>query len=583
MLHLLSMHVENTDTLNTGGHFEWVDSQIVKSLKCGQYISLEHVNLCSSAVLDRLNPVFEPNGTLMISEKGVSSENQLTEIVEKAPNFRAFLTIDPKNGELSRAMRNRCIELSLTANDCLVDLDDKRLLVYNQGIHDIKAINCIISIHDTICALSEINNFTISHLTQMAFLVAAYRRIGYQLHKAIYVSAMEVYVYSAHVDLLGYGLTYYQDKLREIVTEESSKFECLERTQSDVEDYLKDVILDCNELDTISLVKMQLVPLKIVINSSKEEPSLVRETLSQVLSGFAQIDLEKIDINALVKYLIYMIYETSTMSDLKIRYLLLNEILQNRGDLIALSKTLYETIDGFVKHLQNSCVSPNLPWNTKLFPRIRDYTPESLKYLDINAFSASTALVMNMLLDNIPQNKIGKLSNIDAITYSQAVAEKKITDKLNNEFLKTFSNFIQNLETILKLSLKQTQIDMETFIGLVTSVLWFNRILNVSKMNVFINKEPNPELMDKLVLHFKWLDKHLLKRVKFLITDHPSLLKDTLSDFEQNLAKMHEYIIGVKHPLNLTRKLYAKQMMQFQPFYRVEQVSNKKTTCISYL
>jgi midasin len=60
----------SSSTLNTGGHFEWVDSMIVKSIKFGHYICLEHVNLVSSAILDRLNPILEPNGSLMISEKG---------------------------------------------------------------------------------------------------------------------------------------------------------------------------------------------------------------------------------------------------------------------------------------------------------------------------------------------------------------------------------------------------------------------------------------------------------------------------------------------------------------------------------
>jgi len=95
-LYLLQAYIKSADSLNTGGAFEWVDSRIVTSLKCGQYILLEHVNLCSSAVLDRLNPVFEPNGSLLIAEKGISAKDT-AEVVRKSPNFRAFLTADPKN------------------------------------------------------------------------------------------------------------------------------------------------------------------------------------------------------------------------------------------------------------------------------------------------------------------------------------------------------------------------------------------------------------------------------------------------------------------------------------------------------
>lgn len=80
---------------------------------------------CRASVLDRLNPLLEPGGVLPLTECGVSPDDNTSEsevagrntsshrIVRPHPNFRLFLTADPACGEVSRAMRNRCVEISL--------------------------------------------------------------------------------------------------------------------------------------------------------------------------------------------------------------------------------------------------------------------------------------------------------------------------------------------------------------------------------------------------------------------------------------------------------------------------------------
>lgn len=61
-------------------------------------------------VLDRLNPLLEPNGELMLNERGLV-EGQVT-ILKPHKDFRLFLTMDPAKGEISRAMRNRGLEVA---------------------------------------------------------------------------------------------------------------------------------------------------------------------------------------------------------------------------------------------------------------------------------------------------------------------------------------------------------------------------------------------------------------------------------------------------------------------------------------
>ncbi|KAK3082381.1 hypothetical protein LTS18_004293 [Coniosporium uncinatum] len=92
-----------------GARFEWVDGMLVHALENGEWLVLDNANLCSSSVLDRLNSLLEPNGYLSINEH--SMENGEARVVKPHQGFRIFLTMDPHYGELSRAMRNRAVEV----------------------------------------------------------------------------------------------------------------------------------------------------------------------------------------------------------------------------------------------------------------------------------------------------------------------------------------------------------------------------------------------------------------------------------------------------------------------------------------
>lgn len=100
--------------LTSCGQFEWVDGPLVRAIKRGHWAVLEGANLCNPSVLDRLNSLCEPGGVLTLSERGYV--NGAVQTVKPHPNFRLFMTVDPRYGELSRAMRNRGIEVSLAVS-----------------------------------------------------------------------------------------------------------------------------------------------------------------------------------------------------------------------------------------------------------------------------------------------------------------------------------------------------------------------------------------------------------------------------------------------------------------------------------
>ncbi|KAL7420043.1 AAA ATPase midasin [Cryptotrichosporon argae] len=89
--------------------FAWVDGQLLEAIRTGGWYLISDANLCSASVLDRLNSLCEHDGVLIMSEKG--SATGAPEVIRPHAQFRLFMTYDPRHGELSRAMRNRGVEL----------------------------------------------------------------------------------------------------------------------------------------------------------------------------------------------------------------------------------------------------------------------------------------------------------------------------------------------------------------------------------------------------------------------------------------------------------------------------------------
>ena len=89
--------------------FAWKDSLFLRAVQEGHWFLFENANLCSPTVLDRLNSLLEHGGRLIVNEQGVV-DGKPCEIYPHQ-NFKLIMTMDPRNGILSRAMRNRSIEI----------------------------------------------------------------------------------------------------------------------------------------------------------------------------------------------------------------------------------------------------------------------------------------------------------------------------------------------------------------------------------------------------------------------------------------------------------------------------------------
>ncbi|KAJ1819581.1 AAA ATPase midasin, partial [Coemansia sp. RSA 2598] len=121
---------ESLAGLEVAGKFEWVDGVLVDALVNGHWLLIDRANLCSASVLDRLNGLLEPNGVLYVNE-----DPKRTEAIVPHPRFRIIMAVDPQYGELSRAMRNRGIEICvLPSSDAACMLADQRVVAKAIGV-----------------------------------------------------------------------------------------------------------------------------------------------------------------------------------------------------------------------------------------------------------------------------------------------------------------------------------------------------------------------------------------------------------------------------------------------------------------
>ncbi|KAG0341494.1 AAA ATPase midasin [Podila horticola] len=114
------------------GRFEWIDGSLINALEHGYWLLIDNANLSNPSVLDRLNSLMEPHGTLMVNERGLVDGE--VRIIRPHPNFRIFMTVDPRYGELSRAMRNRGVEITLVDAEWINNQQDAMKITNTLGI-----------------------------------------------------------------------------------------------------------------------------------------------------------------------------------------------------------------------------------------------------------------------------------------------------------------------------------------------------------------------------------------------------------------------------------------------------------------
>ncbi|GFO05691.1 midasin-like [Plakobranchus ocellatus] len=192
----LKISVSNMKPGAGGGAFEWVDSLLVTALKNGHWLLVDNVNFCSASVLDRLNALLEPKGVLTINEKGTVDGEIVT--VVPHPNFRLFFAMDPKMGEISRAMRNRGIEIYMlgeTEGEPYSEEDILAMLTKCSGLKNEALCHWLLDLHRELKAEAPIADCPVlEDLLQAARVIAQLIKRGFDTKEAIVHATEDVYI-----------------------------------------------------------------------------------------------------------------------------------------------------------------------------------------------------------------------------------------------------------------------------------------------------------------------------------------------------------------------------------------------------
>ncbi|KAK2734583.1 hypothetical protein FQN57_001630 [Myotisia sp. PD_48] len=144
--------------------FEWTEGVLIHAMRQGDWVVLDNANLCNATVLDRLNSLMEPRGCLIINER--KSSDGSAQIVTPHPNFRLFLTMDPRHGELSRAMRNRSVEIFFLPQEEMRSVTPSRAnYLAESAIYRIREYQHIVQNHSSTATKVQVFEGAVQHLS----------------------------------------------------------------------------------------------------------------------------------------------------------------------------------------------------------------------------------------------------------------------------------------------------------------------------------------------------------------------------------------------------------------------------------
>ncbi|XP_062857908.1 midasin [Trichomycterus rosablanca] len=178
------------------GGFEWLDGTLVQALQAGDWLLMDNVNFCSPSVLDRLNALLEPGGCLTVNERGVIDGT--TPSITPHPNFRLFLTMDPLHAEISRAMRNRGVEIYIPgeAEGACWDSLDLKTVLHTLGVTGDCVCDVLTSVHSEIkAAIWDSPASSVSSLLHAAALLSCQLQRGVDLPSAMLQACSEAYAF----------------------------------------------------------------------------------------------------------------------------------------------------------------------------------------------------------------------------------------------------------------------------------------------------------------------------------------------------------------------------------------------------
>ncbi|EZA61758.1 Midasin [Ooceraea biroi] len=567
----LSDLVKQDKCLNAGGKFEWVDSVLVKCLQDGTWLLIDQVNLCSPAVLDRLNGLLEPNGVLTIGERGVNGEGNVVTI-KPHKNFRLFLTMDPRYGEISRAMRNRGVEIYMLGAKENIDYDaiDLQSLLFNAGIARSAQRAALLDIYKRVSTeIVTVDRLGAVDLLHTAFLVKQRTLRGFPTGQSIRDACIDVYVKTRPMS----DRVFKEERLIALIDEAIEQHVARDEQQasmidldaatwsvSNLQKNLRLTIIRQQGLLLNAAVKIHVSRSKLGSGSSGRDIATTK-----LLNDFCNLEENEefalvIDIVDALPHLLLNFFEQSSQGDVQLRKRWISKMLRQNaifGNFERKIELMAKVIASF--RFRNS----PLPWNLWQLVGRKITCHEN----DSVCSDANKLLLLlyayNMVLNNdvIPtENEILEDKNIMSVKqYSAIIHKGTLFSRLKNQPLITyFVEFIERASSCIGAILQVYDVtaNSEEYVELRKDLMWYARFVQLGEMtlinksekskDVFINLE---QISLLLRVHYKWLLKFL--RRLFTIVERSSRdaiplevgrLVDLVDDLNGQLGSVYDPI-----------------------------------------
>ncbi|XP_043500763.1 midasin [Polistes fuscatus] len=593
-LKALSTSVEQDKCLNAGGKFEWVDSVLVKCLRDGTWLLIDQVNQCSPAVLDRLNGLLEPNGVLTIGERGVDNQGNVVTI-KPHKNFRLFLTMDPHYGEISRAMRNRGVEIYMLGSKEKFHYNDRDLIsmLYHSGItnrYNQKALHGLFKLIVTTNFFAD--PCDIHDLMHSAFLSARRFTRGFDPISAIKTVCQDVYIKNKS---LQFSVTQEQifdsiDNFIDILMKQNTK-----NNYIDV-DALTWSIKNLQENFKLTIIRQEGEFLRSAINIYVNYPLesnlkkvtwsywndiLDLEFMDEILQNLTGIKLDKI-----LPHLLINFYERSTLADVEIRSLWYEKLPDKDDilkDLAKKSKLLASEVLSFDFHIPNRF----LPWDLGYLPAFAANYANNEVMNDANKLSLLLYLRTMIIIDYtiLDENLlIKKNKKISIKEYSNAIFHNKLASKFKNQPL--IVNYVKLVYQINEcicslLRDKALLINNEMYIEIREGLQYLNRFVELGNEIIIDKSNSNNINLNKIVLllkvHYKWLIKFIFKMYG-ICQNHSMLSQDTINNKDILLtmvSEINDLLCEIKYdPFRKITKLIKKRLILPLPYNSEDLMKN---------
>ncbi|BET00740.1 ATPase family associated with various cellular activities (AAA) [Nesidiocoris tenuis] len=555
-----------------GGNFEWVDSILVKCLQEGNWLVVDNVNLCSGAVLDRLNGLLEPDGVLVLGERGVGPDSEEV-VIRPHEDFRIIFTMDPARGNISRAMRNRgveifmeplpigvkrpSVELDFTNFSCELDVIS---LLYNMGYRNSLEAMALLHIHSKLlehCSGYEMPS--IRHFLEAAFLSLENCKGGESFESAVRSAFTEIYINSKPIGVeqrlkLTSALSDLLTKLDWSSSENFSFMGCFGDC----------VMLRSAELDessALECVRTQGALLYGIIR--------IFSTLSTNLSMYTFQDFESLSntgeaaecgLLASVPYLVIGFYSFASRQDVELRHSWLARLVESLGEsstVQQICKRILETSCLIKETLQNHLPPSGLPWDYRQLSSVSS-CGDSLQN-KIYALICYRIVLESKREETSRVERQVDWKSLTILQYSKAVKQGLISDLPTNlSIVCEMSTLFCILETIIvgALTSDRTSLTTEKCWKWLLCVAWKIRLMNSSKRRLFSTSGQvshgslpaiNAESMSNVIQHYKWFRTRTLPML-IDITSGDVDLENKMSslmtlirtiDLSVNLGKIH--------------------------------------------